>query len=67
MHLPSSTIIRPPRVLSFGLAFASLNAFAADAYHHDKIFDRFYPFPFALDVGRGPSMPGGADIPDREE
>jgi hypothetical protein len=36
--------------------FALLNAFAAYAHHHNEIFHRFYPFPFALDVGRGPSM-----------
>ena len=38
------------------MAFVSLNAFAVYAHHDDDVFHMFYPFPFALDVGRGPSM-----------
>lgn len=36
--------------------FMSLNLLAAYTHAYDDLFFYFYPFPFALDVGHGPSM-----------
>jgi len=36
-------------------AFVSINAFGTYTHFHDDLF-QYYPLPFALDVGMGPSM-----------
>ena len=38
------------------LIFISINTFGIYTHYHDDLFAFYYPFPFAIDVGHGPSM-----------
>ena len=38
------------------IAFFTINAFGTYTHYHDDLFTKYYPLPFALDVGIGYSM-----------